>query len=333
VKVFLILGVILIGIIIFYVQMVGKSGSIENDINFLMEETDTIKSDVVEIEKNSIKVFDHKENILRTMPLEEYLVGVLAAEMPGFFQVESLKAQAIAARTYAFGRMMNMYGKGHPDLLADVCTDPKHCQAWVEKNDYMSNKEVEQGEIYWKKYLDAVYQTRGLIITYEDIVINPLFHSNSSGYTEDAQNLWSRTNVPYLQSVASIGDDLGYHYEGVTEVSVKEFFEKLKINFKKFDRNGFLGLISYERSESGRVDKIQLYGRTYTGAEIREIFGLRSTNFEIQQVGEQLRILTKGYGHGVGMSQWGANYMAINGSGFKEILKHYYTGVELKVAY
>ncbi len=334
-KFFLILGATVIGVIIFYGQTMGRTDFYKNDTNFYKEDTDNYKGNDAEMDDNTIKVFDHKENILRAMDIEEYLVGVLAAEMPSFFQMEALKSQAIAARTYAYGRIKKIYGTGHSEFLsnADVCTDHTHCQAWIDKKDYMEDKEANQGEINWKKFQDAVYQTRGLIIIYEDVVINPLFHSNSSGYTEAAQNLWSRTRVPYLQSVVSIGDDLGYNYRSTTEISVEEFFEKLGIHAKKIDGKMALKEISYERTETGRVDKIKIFGVTFTGPEIRKLFDLSSTNFTIDFIDSKFLIQTKGYGHGVGMSQWGANYMAINSNNYKEILKHYYTGVEIKMAY
>jgi len=289
----------------------------------------------LELKPEEIAVYNAESKTVHSMDLEEYVKCVVAAEMPAEFEIEALKAQAVAARTYAFTRMLNSYD-GRDDLHqgADVCTDPGHCQAWVSKETAMSHWEEEKAEVYWGKIERAVEETRGIIITYEDTVANPVFHSNSGGRTENAENVWRGSPVPYLVSVDSEGEDMCDEYENVVSIKKEDFIEALKRKYPSFKFSGAdiiddMEITGY--TEGGRVKDIRIGNITLSGTEFRNLYSLKSANFKIEN-GENgtLKITTIGNGHGVGMSQWGANYLAGNGTGFEEILKYYYRGIKLE---
>lgn len=265
--------------------------------------------------------------------MEDYLVGVLASEMPADFSKEALKAQAVSARTYAYGRMTKLYKSNHSNDIADVCTNSAHCQAWIGKDEFFDKYEdATLAMKHWEKFKTAVNQTRGIIIKYEGKVANPLYHSSSSNLTENPENVWNNVEVPYLQSVVSLGDDLGYNYKEEQALSLKDFL--LKLNIEGFGNEEDLDLkIKYETFDSGRVKNVVLLGEEFSGTELRNLLGLKSTNFKIDINNKNVTIRTSGFGHGVGMSQWGANYLALNESSFHEILKHYYSGISLDTIY
>ncbi|MFW5649564.1 MAG: stage II sporulation protein D [Candidatus Alkaliphilus sp. MAG34] len=288
----------------------------------------TIESDL------SIIVFNHdtKENM--QLELEDYIVGVVAAEAPAAFEMEALKAQAVAARTYALWRR-SVYGDGGcPEHLgAIVCTSHLHCQAWLS----MEELEERHGKKWMKKYLprieEAVASTRGVIMTYNMQLIEPLYHSTSGGITENSEDVFARS-VPYLRSVSSPYEEDSPAFVDSYKITVKDFVAKIKGRYKDFkiDTKKVASEINIlERSKGGNVKRIKIGNKELTGGEIRELFELRSADFSIEVKGKDMCFTTKGYGHGVGMSQWGANGMAKQGSTFTEILKHYYQGVSLSV--
>lgn len=296
--------------------------------------TDTSQADnlVKFTEKKDIfvRLLDTKTNVVRMIPLEAYVVRVLAAEVPIYFEWEALKAQSVAARTYVYGRMKGLYGDHHTKG-ADVCDDSSHCQAFIERVDYISGKNKEQHEENWKKYEDVVQSTKGIVLQYNEQVINPLFHSNSAGLTEDAKNIWTQTEVPYLQSVASIGDDLGLRYEDVKIFEVNTFLQKAGIKDRQISAKKMMQAVEMKRNETNRVLEVQIFEKKIEGMQFRKLFSLNSTLFEIHENAGKIEIKTHGFGHGVGMSQWGANYMAMNGSLYSEILKHYYRDTHISI--
>lgn len=266
--------------------------------------------------------------------LEEYLKGVVAAEMPASFEMEALKAQAIAARTYALGRAEKLYGSDL-DVThngADVCTNPGHCQAWISKDTAMKRWGLLHSFKYWNKVCKAVNETAGQVITYNGVLINPLFHSNSGGHTENVEDVWEGKSVPYLRGVESYGEDKTKEYENTVELqtasmikTLKEYKPELKLKGSDLLSN----MTIKSRSSGGRVMDLQIGNITIKGTEFRKLFELKSTNFKLQKADEdKIKITTLGYGHGVGMSQWGANYLAQNGNTCDQILKYYYQGVE-----
>lgn len=279
-----------------------------------------------------IKVYIKDRDIVEEMPLEEYIKGVVAAEMPVDFEPEAFKAQAVAARTYAYGRMKKIYTPAD-DIHngADICTDSAHCQAWIKKEDALKKWESSKASANWKKIEKAVLETEGQILLYENRVVNPVFHSNSGGMTENSEDVWEGTVVPYLKSVVSEGEEASEGYEVETEFKKEDIVKKLKAQYPdiKVSKESLFDEIEIlERTEAGRVKSMKIGDKTLKGTEFRSLLGLRSTNFSIENIDDsRLKITTIGYGHGVGMSQWGANYRAEQGDSYEEILKYYYQGV------
>ncbi len=281
----------------------------------------------------TINVYMHTQKKTVKMYLEDYIKGVLAAEMPAEFDIEALKAQAVAARTYALGRAAKLYGSAGVHDDADVCTDHTHCQAWVSKEQAMKNWGLLASFKYWNKITRAVNETQGQVIEYNRVLINPLFHSNSGGHTENVEDVWGGTSEPYLKGVKSMGEDKFREYESTVELSETEMIKALKKNNPKIKLNSgnLLQNIKINGYSSGnRVLSMNIGNEKINGTDFRKIFNLKSTNFKLKRLaGGKISITTYGYGHGVGMSQCGANYMAQKGSDYKEILKYYYKGVEI----
>lgn len=287
-----------------------------------------------EKDKIKIKVYIESEDKVKEMELEEYVIGVVAAEMPAEFAFEALKAQAVAARTYAYGRLKGIYtSKDDMHRGADICTDFTHCQAWVSKEEAIKKWDVDYANTYWDKIKKAVEETKGIIILYKGVIANPVFHSNSGGKTENAEEVWDVAPVDYLKSVISEGEDASPVFKTVTKISSTEFYDTLKENYPdiKLNKNNIPGDIKIlEYTEGERVKRIKVGNIEMKGTDFRKIFSLRSANFELNKdENDMIEIITYGNGHGVGMSQWGANNLAKNGKNWEEIIKYYYIGVEL----
>ncbi len=291
--------------------------------------------DITEEEESprvSVKLLVKRENRVEEMELEEYLRGVVAAEMPAAFETEALKAQAVAARSYAYAKITSQEKKDeHPDV--DLCSEATCCQAWISRDEAYKKWGLISAYFYWNKIIRAVNETRGMILTYNGMPICPLYHANGGGRTEDATEVWAGEYQPYHVSVESRGDETGKEYTSRVEISKKAFIERLRgrygaFNIREEDLPEGLKIIDY--TVGGRVRNIDVCGIVLKGTEFREIFSLKSANFRIEEKDEDtLEIITTGYGHGVGMSQRGAQFMAQNGSTYEEILKHYYTGVDI----
>ncbi|WP_265445335.1 stage II sporulation protein D [Acetivibrio straminisolvens] len=296
----------------------------------------TVIEDIVPEEKEdmTLKVYIKDRDEVEEMILEEYLKGVVAAEMPADFELEALKAQAVAARTYVYGRMKKFYSpKEDTHKGADICTDPGHCQAWTKKEDAMAKWGTFKALDNWNKIERAVKETEGIIILYDKKVVNPVFHANSGGMTENAEDVWEGVEVPYLKSVKSEGEDKSSGYKVETVFKEEEITKKLEEEYPDIDiepENLLEEIEVLERTPAGRVKELKIEDVVIKGTQLRTLLGLRSTNFNIEKGDDgEVIITTIGYGHGVGMSQWGANYLAKNGGTYEEILKHYYTGVYL----
>ncbi len=273
-----------------------------------------------------ISVYIHTKDTVEEMNLSQYLKEVVAAEMPASFSEEALKAQAIAARTYLYSKKQK--APDSPEHKgAVVCTDHTHCKAWMSQRDRMIRWEEGEANSNWEKISKAVDETSGEIITYKGEPISAVFHSTSSGMTENAGDVWSK-NVPYLVSVQSKGDLKSPKYSGEFSCTVDEFKALAESNIDNTDWSG--GLYSdIVRSDAGGIISIKVGGVEIKGTKFRSIFSLKSTNAEIKEKDNKVFITTKGYGHGVGMSQYGAEFMAQSGSGYKDILGYYYTGTEI----
>lgn len=278
----------------------------------------------------TIKVYNPSKSVIEAYDLDEYLVGVVGAEMPPDFDDEALKAQAVAARTYALGRMKGLYGSALAHFGADVCTDSTHCQAWISKERFL---EVYGDEQDWEKIKEAVYATKGIVITYENTLINPLFHSNSGGVTEDVEEVWAVSgSVPYLKSVYSPDESDYPDYEKKVVLTWDNIKQKIKKEYPKatFEKSIKDGMEIKEYSASGRVLTLRIGSVTVPGTEFRTLFGLRSTNFGLNFASDtSVEIETIGFGHGVGMSQCGADALAKEGYTYQDILEYYYTGVQV----
>lgn len=273
-----------------------------------------------------INVYFTEEGKTKNMEIEEYLVGVVAAEMPAEFENEALKAQAVAARSYAFYRMENPSPE-HPE--AAVCTDFSHCKAYKTQAQLRSEwgKDAEK---YEDKIKNAVYKTAGEVITYDGEVAMAVFHSQSgAGRTENSADVWGG-EVPYLISVESHGEEAAPNFYSTVIVSMDEFKAKILSNNPDLVINSHYDISSPILSEGGSVKSILIGGKEFSGRDIRTLFGLRSSCFKISADEKTVIFEVAGYGHGVGMSQYGANTMAKEGYSYIDILTHYYTGIEIK---
>lgn len=254
-----------------------------------------------------------------TMELDMYLTGVVLAEMPAEFEPEALKAQAVVARTYALKRATA--GNKHPQNA--VCTDPACCQAYRAEEDSIN---AGNPDTLLQKVQSAVQQTHNQVLTYDGMLIEATYFSCSGGRTEDAQAVWG-AEIPYLQSVESPGEEGASHYIDTVTFSVQEFSGHLERELSGHPE-AWIGEVTY--TAGGGVDRIQIDGQEYQGTQIRKLLGLRSTAFVITAAGNTVTVTTKGYGHRVGMSQYGAEAMALTGSSYKQILSHYYPGTKLE---
>ena len=276
-----------------------------------------------------IKSYIKGEDKIEEFPLEEYLLGVVAAEMPGSFPDEALKAQAIAARTHIVSRVLAGESNDSAHKGAAVCTDPAHCKAWTDFE--ALKKEWEKaGENYGEKIENAVRSTSGEIILYDGKPISAVYYSMSSGNTENASDVWGG-DVPYLKSVNSSFDENAPNFNSAASFTTDEFKRViLKENSEaNLGENPELWIGEIKTSQGGGVLEIEIGGKYFKGTRIRTLFSLRSHNFTIAVADGIVTFNVKGYGHGVGMSQWGCNFLAKEGKNCYDILKYYYSGVEI----
>lgn len=250
--------------------------------------------------------------------MDSYLLGVVLAEMPASFETEALKAQAVVARTYT--RKAYATDGKHGD--GSVCTDPGCCQAYISEEEYLANGGTLEGI---EKVRFAVGATTGYVLTYGEELIEATYFSCSGGSTEDAAAVWG-TDYPYLQAVDSPGEENAPHDTDIMSFTPEEFEDALGAELTGSPRS-WIGTTTY--TEGGGVASMTIGGESYTGTQLRGLLGLRSTAFTIVTEEDMLTITTRGYGHRVGMSQYGADAMAVTGSDFREILEHYYPGTTL----
>ena len=258
------------------------------------------------------------------MDLGTYLMGVVRAEMPASFEPEALKAQAVAARTYTLYKLSA--GGNHGDGV-DICTNHACCQAWRDEETAAGNWGDER-EAFQEKVERAVRETDGLVVLYEGEPILAVFHSSSAGLTRAAEDVWL-SDVPYLQPVSSPEDGAAIpDYYSRVEISTEEFCRLAKQRYPEADLSGEpdTWLKNAVTDAKGSVVTVSLGGETVKGGEMRALLGLRSACFTWEAEPDRLIFFVTGYGHGVGMSQYGAEAMAAEGADFREILTHYYTG-------
>lgn len=264
-----------------------------------------------------IKLYLNQEDKIIELLLEDYIIGTVAAEMPASFEIEALKAQAICARTYAFCKLLE--DKKYPGG-ANLSDDINTCQAYISKEEFY-RRHPRYKDLY-NKVKEAVGQTRGEIMIYHNEPIDALYHSTCGGRTESAINIWG-TDVAYLRSVKCRYCKESHHYENVQVFSTQDFAHSLGIN----DNCRPQVQIS-ENTPTGRVKKININNRELSGEKLRHILGLPSTwcNFKVNE--SRVEIKSRGYGHGLGLCQYGANGMALTGKNYHQILKYYYKDIE-----
>lgn len=252
--------------------------------------------------------------------MDEYLVGVVLAEMPAWFEPEALRAQAVVARTYTLKACVT--GGKHGD--GSVCTDPGCCQAYIQESSYLQEGGTRESV---EKVRSAVVDTSGLVLTYEGDLIEATYFSCSGGSTEDAAAVWG-TDFPYLRAVDSPGEEEAAHYVDSKQFTKGEFCEALGIADAVSDGE-LLGIATY--TSGGGIATMFIGGKSFTGVQLRQLLGLRSTSMEISVANGIVTVVTRGFGHRVGMSQYGADAMAASGCTYPQILNHYYFGTTLTV--
>lgn len=277
----------------------------------ILEKEKKPKEVIVRVKRETTGVIDNIE-------LEDYVVGVLAGEMPISFHLEAFKAQAVAARSYVLKRMNNT--KGNEYDVVDSITN----QVYLDNN-YLKTRWADDYEENINKLKKAVFETKNQYISYNGEIADALFFSTSNGFTENSEMVFS-FELPYLRSVESVWDEeTSPVFNDKKRISLKDFYDQLQLPYSKD-----LEVEVLQRSNAGRVIRVSINKTEVSGVEVRTKLQLRSTDFEIIKDGEEVLIKTNGYGHGVGMSQYGALGMANNGYTYNKILQHYYQGVNIK---
>lgn len=281
------------------------------------------------VHRTTVNVFFPDEGEIREMLLEEYLMGVVSGEMPASYSLEAVKAQAVAARTYTLYSIQHGGCKTNPK--ADICTSSSCCQTYnSEKREH--DKWGAQYAYYHSVIAKAVMDTAGEVMLYNGKVIDAMYHGASGGWTENSENVYTNA-IPYLRSVES-AHEIGSRQTGQVTFDRAAFVERVngaRPNAHMTLENLESQIKTLSLYPSGRVEKLQLGEDVITGKTARKIFGLDSSMFTVELTDTQVIFHTKGFGHGVGMSQAGANGMAADGADYKTILTHYYTGVSIGV--
>ena len=289
-----------------------------------------VNYETVDKQSPVITIYNTKLGKNQDMDIEEYLYGVLAGEMPSEFEIEALKAQAVAARTFVMYKQNQGVSKKHPKAI--VCTDYSDCQEYKSYEELKSIKGEEWMKESYPKIQQAVDETKGHIVTYKEDPILTLYFSTSGGKTENSEEVFT-AQYPYLQSVESPYDELySPKYESTLDITNQEFVNYIKkrdsnINLYASKLSSQVKIL--KRSEGESVETIKIGNKEMSGRDIRSIFNLNSSNFDIKFNKESVIFEVKGYGHGVGMSQWGAQGMAKEDYKYYEILQHYYTDTEI----
>ncbi|GAF65051.1 hypothetical protein BTS2_1948 [Bacillus sp. TS-2] len=331
----LVLGIILSAIVLVLPTMLVLMGSsneevlqTDHNVEASTEKEQSHESEEVVLEKASaddvmVTVFRTEKNEVEEIKLEEYVMGVVGSEMNASFEMEALKAQALAARTFILQYMMNEEVTKTPEGALITDTGATH-QVYQDKTQ-LQEKWGEQFDEYYRKIQEAVLSTKGEIITYGEKPIDASYFSTSNGYTENSEDYWEN-KLPYLRSVESPWDQESPRFTGQTTISVEDFEAKLNV---ELPNDGSVGTI-VSRTNSGRVETANINGKELSGKVIRESLSLDSADFQWQRQGNEVIVQTKGWGHGVGMSQYGANGMALEGKSYKEIVHHYYQDVKIE---
>lgn len=296
----LIIPVLLIGGLFFWwpeeKQKIQKNTAYDNPVIFVIE----------------------NENSVRQMDLDQYLFGVLLAEMPADFETEALKAQAVVARTFA----LKTANAGIKHLAGAVCTDYTCCQGYISPNTYMKKTGAVDQLI---RFQSAVEATSGQALYYDGEWIEATYFSCSGGYTEDAQEVWG-VSYPYLHAQESPGEENAAYYSWDMEISNGKLCNNLGI----VPENKGVTFSDWKYTEGGGTESVLICGKRFTGMKLRQLLGLRSTSFTVDVLENSVVFHTRGYGHRVGMSQYGAEAMAAAGKDYRAILAYYYPGTVIE---
>ena len=314
----ILMGLILPGIMLnFAALLLTGPGTWEETSDFISAES--LKQEIVQAEAQPLRMdFLRSDGKVEAADMDAYLVGVVLAEMPVWFEEEALKAQSVVARTYALKARVTggKHGNG------SICTQPGCCQAYISEGEFL-----QKGGTFpdVERVRAAVMQTSDYVLAYEGEWIEATYFSCSGGSTEDAVAVWG-TAFPYLQAVESPGEESATHYTDTEFLDTGTFCQKLGIEPEGSPEN-WIGDISY--TSGGGIDETCIGGTKFTGVQLRSLLGLRSTAITMTVEETGITIVTKGYGHRVGMSQYGADAMAAAGSTWTEILAHYYRGASI----
>ena len=302
----------------------------------LVKEEEKKEKQIIEYKANqTIRVRMCKTGEIIAMDINDYLRGVVASEMPAAYNIEALKAQAIVARTYTYRKML----ENSEGADADMCDDFNHCQAFNNKEKLFSiwtNRGFsdETKMQYWDKVNEAVVSTQNQVITYNGEYIKAFFHASSPIKTENIDQIWGGVKIPYLVSVDNV-ENINYSNRN-SEVIVtfldfqKQLDENIDSNFKLLNIDNLKEKIKINSyTTSGRIKDIKAGNLIISAEKLRVLFGLKSTQFELNILDEGISFKVIGYGHGIGMSQVGADYLACNGKLYSDIIKYYYTGVDI----
>ena len=285
-------------------------------------EVSAVSVNVDEKFPDKVKVYFTQTGKTKTVDMNSYVIGSVCAEISPEYSPEAIKAQAVACRTYVLYMIENdVYDKG------DISDDWSIHQGYLSVEE-LKNRWGEKFDIYYKTVADAVKAVENKVMTYDGKIIQPAFFALCSGKTENAEDVWG-SKVPYLLSVATPGDELAGELVTKKEFS-KDDFLKCMSSLKDFDGKSEISFSDAVKTDGGYVKSININGKSYSGNMLQDAFSLKSNNFTLKKDGDTFVFSVTGNGHGVGMSQYGADYMARQGSSFEEILKHYYTGVEIE---
>lgn len=304
------------------IKLAGRKADTQSNLDcdiLASTQMDTLQTSVP-VQENSIGIpVLMRDDSVSILDLDAYVTAVVLREMPANFEMEALKAQAVVARTYALRQKAN--GSKHDS--GAICTEASCCQGFCTQAEYLLNG----GNITdIDRIRTAVAATKGEVLTYEETLIEATYFSCSGGKTETAESVWG-TDIPYLQSVMSPGEENATHYTDTVTISSDKFAEKLALHTTGIPET-WIGEIVY--TEGDGIKTIEICGQVFTGTQIRQRLDLRSTSFIITAVGSTITITTKGFGHRVGMSQYGADAMAVLGHDYRQILSHYYQGTALQ---
>lgn len=303
-------------------QNAKNEGKTDSDVESMQDEP----SNQSQTEDAPATITVQTDGTVRTMDLETYVAGVVAAEMPADYPEDALCAQAVAARTYAMYKRAQGTDSDHPDAV--VCDDYRHCAAFADLEQDASELWGLKADTYRERIEQAVQQTEGRIVTYDGEPIAAVFHAASGGQTESAKAVWG-TDISYLVSVDSAGEE---EYRKKTTLTANEFRSVMLEHYPKINLTGKpeTWVTDIEREKSGRVSQCTIGGVTVQATDLRTQLGLSSTNFEVGTTEDTITFSCTGYGHGVGMSQYGAKAMAEDGQSWEDILLHYYSGTKIE---